>query len=733
MIFLVLNVIICISLIVFSFTIDSDKEKQTANTAMIVNSTLFLAALFGLMSVTLALCFYAPQQLALSFGKITYLVMGWFSVNSCVYLYLFPDKTKEKCHYIFQWTFNVIAVLILFFTKGKGINHISITYDNTFQITSGLMFKGTLGRTLMITWYDFYMYTYLFILPIFISLMVLVRAEHTEAIIPRQKINLAVFGVCASFLVFLFIRLSSVYQPMLRSLIMVGFIPELFCFLFAERNNEIWDKKLVVRAGLKFICTYLVTAFAIALFFMLSWPIFSRNKILFLMLFIVQCCVIFALWYIANQYFGKKGIIRDSRYADAFTEEIASIDFQNESKDITSKLFNIFNKYVDSSSVKVLVDAGDGFFEYAYSSDPNDEKKSFEIHAELFDKLMNINKRIIFRENAETDNSIGTVKPALLDIFRHTDTDAFIMISEGHRVIGLIALGKKESGNIYNDYDLKVFNNLYSNFFVIGYYMKNIMNESVVGTVNKEIQMSSQIITSIQENMDRIENERYDTGYIMVPARNIGGEFVDIIRLTDTRYMYVIGSLSGKGIAASMNMVIMKSIIRTFLAETADFKILVQKINTFIRESLPKGIFFSGLFGLMDFSTDTMYYINCGTPALFLYTRAYNNVIEIQGDGYILGFAKDISDLIKVKKVKLAPGDMVFTCTDGLIETKSLRGEKFGKSRIQNEIMDNAKYSAEKMVQFAYESLGQFTSTQIEDDVTIFMLKYLSNEDKEAK
>ncbi len=733
MVFLVLNVIISISLIAFSFTIDTGKKNQTNNTAVIVNSTLFLAALFALMAITLAMCFFAPQQLALSIGKLMYLIMGWFSVNCCVFLYLFPEKEKQRRHYVVQWALNIVAMILIFFVKGGGISNLSITYDNTFQIASAFIFKGSLGRALMLTIFDFYVYSYLFFCPIFVSLMVLVRAEHTNAIIPRQKINIATMGVFASIIVLAFIKVSSVYQPMLRSLFMVGFIPELFGFLAAERNNEIWDKKLAVNAGIKFIFRYLIPSAVIALFFMLSWPIYSRHKTLFYILFVIQCCVIFALWYLTNQFIDKKGLVRDSRYAQAFSEEIAAINFQQESSEITSKLFNIFNKYVDSSFLKVIVDSGDGFFEYAYSSVPDDEKKSIEIHTELFDKLMNVKKRVVFKEFVGKDSSIATVRGELLNLFKLTDSDAFIVISEGHRLIGLIALGKKTSGNVYNDYDLKVFNNLYSNFFVIGYYMKNILNESVVGTVNKEIKMSAQIITSIQENMDHIKNQKYDIGYRMVPARNIGGEFVDIIRLTDTRYIYIIGSLSGKGIAASMNMVIMKSIIRTFLAETTDFKLLIQKVNMFIKDSLPKGVFFSGLFGLMDLTTDTMYYINCGAPVLFLYTRAYNNVIEIQGDGYILGFADDISKLIKVKKVKLAPGDMVFACTDGLIETKSLRGEKFGKSRIQNEMMDNSSYPADKICQFAYEALGQFTSTQLEDDITIFMLKYLSSDEKEVK
>ena len=171
-------------------------------------------------------------------------------------------------------------------------------------------------------------------------------------------------------------------------------------------------------------------------------------------------------------------------------------------------------------------------------------------------------------------------------------------------------------------------------------------------------------------------------------------------------------------------MVILKSIIRTDLAETPDFKLLVQKINYFIRTSLPKGTFFAGTFGLIDFSTDTMYYINCGSPALFMYNSIYNNVIEIQGEGHVLGFAKDISNLIRVKKVKLSANDIVLACTDGLIEARSLRGETFGKTRVQSQMLENSSFPADKMAQFTYENLVQFSSRALEDDVTVLILKY---------
>ena len=728
MIFLVLNAIIFAALIAYSFTIETRRDKKN-ETNFLVNMVLFLAAVFGMMALTIGFCFYAPAQLALTFGKITYMLFGWFSVSCCVYMLAFPGYIRTTAGHIVQWVLNIFALYVIFFVKG-GITSISITYDGTFQVASNLMFSGKFGRALMVTWFQFYTVFYLVAMPLFTCLMVLVKSENSASIVTRQKLRIAVAGVFASFVVFAFVKYCSMYQPMLRSLILVGFMPELMAFLYIEKHDEIWDKKFVLRGGLRFIVKYFLPGILIGLFFMLSWPIFSRNQVLFLSLYTVEIMLILTLWYFAGKYIEKKGLLQDSRYEKNFSEEISAITFDNEPEAVASRVFSICNKYIDTQSLRILIDSGDGYLQYIYSSDVNDEKKPVELNNEAFDKLLNINKKIVFRDMLLRDYTIAAVKIPLLTLLNETHSDGFILLSEGRHIFGLLLLGEKGSGNVYNDYDYKVFTDLYSNFFVIGYYMKNMLNQSVVGTVNREIKMSGQIITSIQENMDLIKHDKIDEGYLMVPAHNIGGEFVDTIRLTDNRYIFIIGALSGKGIAASMNMVILKSIIRTYLAETTDFKLLVQKVNWFIRESLPKGTFFAGTFGLVDFSSDIMYYINCGSPALFLYTRAYNNIIEIQGEGHILGFVSNISDIVKVKKVKLAPGDIVFSCTDGLIDTKSLRGEMFGKGRIQNEIMENRTYPARKMAQFTYDSLLKFTSTELEDDVTIFLMKYLVSEEQ---
>ena len=150
----------------------------------------------------------------------------------------------------------------------------------------------------------------------------------------------------------------------------------------------------------------------------------------------------------------------------------------------------------------------------------------------------------------------------------------------------------------------------------------------------------------------------------------------------------------------------------------------IVKINVFIRDSLQKGTIFAGLFALVDFETDTMYYINCGIPALMLYTQVYNNVIEIQGSGHILGFVKDVSPYLSVKTTKLSHGDIILACTDGLVQSHSLRGEQFGKERVQQALLDNSTYPAQRMAQFTFDGLLKFMSKEMEDDVSILVLKY---------
>jgi serine phosphatase RsbU (regulator of sigma subunit) len=67
---------------------------------------------------------------------------------------------------------------------------------------------------------------------------------------------------------------------------------------------------------------------------------------------------------------------------------------------------------------------------------------------------------------------------------------------------------------------------------------------------------------------------------------------------------------------------------------------------------------------------------------------------------------------------------VLFITTDGIIEAGSVRGERYGKERVQRSVSEYRDYNAETMVQRAYASLNDFVSGAIDDDVTLMALKY---------
>ena len=474
---------------------------------------------------------------------------------------------------------------------------------------------------------------------------------------------------------------------------------------------------------LKFFLSYILPAVAVGVFVMVFQPVDTvlQPRFIVLFSFVAAAIIFFALR--TAELLSTSTKLYTADYERALEKDLASIDYSTGEMDaVTAKMYDNFRRNVEASSMCVYILNNQGELDTAYSSNNTDIKIS--LNNSMFDTLLNINKSVVVWSEIEKEHAVASIQSELTDFFEMSKSDALFILNEGHNIFGLITLGRKISGDHYKEYDYNVFVKLYSYFFVFGYYMRNISNKEIIGVVNREIKMSSQIITSIQENIDHLKTNKVDTGYLMVPAHNIGGEFIDMIRLTDNRHLFVVGDLSGKGIAASMNMVILKSIIRTYLNETHDFKQLVVKINSFIRDSLRKGTIFAGLFALIDFETDTMYYINCGIPALMMYTLAYNNVIEIQGSGHILGFVKDISPFISVKSTKLNRGDIIFACTDGMIQSHSLRGEQFGKERVQQALLDNSTYPAQRMAQFTFDGLLKFMSKEMEDDVSLLVLKY---------
>ena len=621
------------------------------------------------------------------------------------------------------YLFSVVIVYAKFST-------IDVSLENGIIIGSEFLFYNPARKFFPWTWVTLFTALYRYIIPIvgFLFLTMLQEDKVTQL----EKYQSAVIGegFLILWLISFAIKFISSINPSFSLLFLYAYLFMYVVIYMALTRTTVPSGKAMFVTLIKTLLSYILPAAMVGALCALNQPADGNFKSSFVITFCLYSAIGILLALKISDLLSSSSKLYTADYEAALEKDLASVDYKGAEMDaIIARMFEILKKNVETSSMSVYILSNPGELSMAYSSNNVDVK--IPLNNVMFDTLLNIGKSIVVSSEIEKEHDLAVIKNELTEFFKYTKSDALFILNEGHNIFGIITLGTKLSGDHYKEYDYNVFVKLYSYFFVFGYYMRNISNKDVIGIVNREIRMASQIITSIQENLDHVKNPKIDIGYLMVPSHSIGGEFIDMIRLTENRHLFVVGDLSGKGIAASMNMVILKSIIRAYLTEVHDFKQLVVKLNTFVRDSLPKGTIFAGLFALIDFETDTMYYINCGIPALMAYTQVYNNVIEIQGSGHILGFVKDITPYLSIKTSKLQRGDIILACTDGLVQSHSLRGEQFGKERIQQAMLDNSTYPAQRMTQFIFDGLVKFMSKEMEDDVSILVLKYEGIQEKE--
>lgn len=717
MIYSIINFSFAIFLVWLSYF--TDKKTNAVGNPLVFMATL-LAVCTGVMGFTVFSAGLFPERFVYFLGQVSLFMIGVYSVRFSSYCVSYPEIERKTPVKVLEWIFIAIAAWIAF----TQITAVNITKFLGFRVDAKSIFTGLLTNYFPYSWYDVFRAFYLYVLPGLSVIIMLLRSENRTSRLDHQKSVLNMVSLVVCWLVLLLIRNASERVPLFSTLFMAGLVLAHGILVKSALQNFLYDWYSAVGISVTFVLGYLIPAVFIGVSFSVIWKYYETSPKTFYFFMILCICIAAGVSYQFRKFLSRKGRFRTNQYEAAFEENLSQLEYSDEPSEIVKNMKAIFEKNIGMSFVRILIDHGNDEIASIYD-DENEKPLVLQTKSGLFDSLLNQNSRIVFKSDMEMGYRYLSVRPQLKEFFKSTNSDAFILLTEGRHIIGMILLGEKAGGNIYSNYDDSVFTKLYSYFFVFGYYLKNIGNQEIIGTVNREISMSSQIIESIQGNIDPIKNRKFDVGNLMIHAHNIGGEFIDLIRLSADKHIFVLGDLSGKGISASMSMVITKSIIRSYLNETNDFKFLVEKVNEFVRFNLPKGTFFEGLFGLIDFTDNTVYYINCGVPALFLYNRAYNNVMEIQGDGHVLGFVKDISPYIKVKKVTLNSGDILLTCTDGLIDSHSLRGEQFGKDRVQKVLTENSMLPCEKIGELIYSNLVDFVARELEDDVSIFAMKYI--------
>jgi len=209
-------------------------------------------------------------------------------------------------------------------------------------------------------------------------------------------------------------------------------------------------------------------------------------------------------------------------------------------------------------------------------------------------------------------------------------------------------------------------------------------------------------------------------------VRALGGDCYDFLPLTGHRLGLVVGDASGKGVAAALMIASVHSSLRTAALFTGnDPANLLKIVNLQAYASSHADRYATVFYGVFDRWTRMLRYVNAGHPPPVV-LRRNDSTDTLEMGGAPVGMFPDSS--YEEGVVQLDPGDVVITCTDGVIEATNQSGEEWGVQGLLKAATAWARQgrkNAEHLVMSIFNSMDDFSHGCQTDDATLAVLRVL--------
>ena len=203
------------------------------------------------------------------------------------------------------------------------------------------------------------------------------------------------------------------------------------------------------------------------------------------------------------------------------------------------------------------------------------------------------------------------------------------------------------------------------------------------------------------------------------PAREVGGDYFDVITLDEKRLGICIGDVAGKGITAALLMANLQASFRAFATADASPQAVCTKLNKFLSANLASGKFVTFFYAILDAEERTLTYESAGhCPGLLI--RADGAAQMLQGSGAVLGVLPDW--IYQDSTVRLERGDKLLLVTDGVTEAENTRLEEFGEQRLL-EAARAGSGSALDIQRAVMQQVTAYCGGNFRDDATLLVLR----------
>ena len=208
----------------------------------------------------------------------------------------------------------------------------------------------------------------------------------------------------------------------------------------------------------------------------------------------------------------------------------------------------------------------------------------------------------------------------------------------------------------------------------------------------------------------------------MAPARNVGGDFFDILPLENGRIGFAIADVSDKGVPAALFMMSSRTLLKGAAIGAEHPGEVLREVNSLLCDDNETSMFVTVLYAVYDTAGGEFTYASGGHDApLVVHADGSSTLLPLTG-GVVLGIVPDFP--FQQHTVTIAPGDTVILYTDGVTEAMNSEREEFGIERLRQVFAASPPADSQEANRTVFDAVSSFAGdTPQSDDVTCVTLQ----------
>ena len=223
--------------------------------------------------------------------------------------------------------------------------------------------------------------------------------------------------------------------------------------------------------------------------------------------------------------------------------------------------------------------------------------------------------------------------------------------------------------------------------------------------LESELALARQVqLSMVPRVFPGIEGLAFAAAY--APARQVGGDFYDVIKLGERRVGLVIADVADKGMAAALYMARARSVILSEAHQHDSPREVLAGVNQLLLESGEQGMFVTVFYGILDQASGILTYARAGHDHPFVIHDG--EVTSLAGRGMVLGLFESPTFVLSEESITLSPGDQLVLFTDGLTDVMNPAGEMLSRERLADLARQYAGLTPNAFCHVLFESLDSF-------------------------